>query len=284
MEDLVRRFEAQRPRLQALACRILRSDSDAEDVVQDAWLRLASHAEDRFDNLEGWLTTVTTRLCLTRLERRRARPEVPLGTAADGETAVPDPVGEAVLGETVAGAMSIVLEALRPAERVAFVLHDMFAIPFGDIARTLDRSEQATRQLASRARRRVRDEVHPDTDLRRERRVVEAFLSAARDGRMRDLLGMLDPDALMRADEAAVAAGAAPESRGADDIAALFSGRARAAFCAVVGDRIGIAWLRRGEVGAVIEVRFAGGLIRDLSVVAHPGRLRRLRVSLPVGS
>src|SRR6478672_133849 len=214
---LAQRFEAQRPRLRAVAYRMLGSMAEADDAVQDAWLRLARADATAVDNLGGWLTTVVARLCLDRLRARTARREEPMGVhlpepIVSSPDAAPGPEDEAILADSVGLALLVVLDRLTPAERLAFVLHDMFAVPFEEIAAIVGRSEDAARQLASRARRRVRGGGAPDPDLVRQREVVEAFISALRAGDFEGLLAVLDPDLVVRAD---MAAGAPSEIRGA---------------------------------------------------------------------
>ena len=205
MDELVvaNRFDRQRPQLRSVAYRILGSLSEADDAVQEAWLRLQRTGADEIDNLEGWLTTVVTRICLNLLRARSTRREQPLDgfvaeplvSAASGE----DPEYEALLADAVGVALQVVLDTLAPAERVAFVLHDMFAVPFDEIAALLDRSPQATRQLASRARQRVQDTAPtPDADLQAQRTVVEAFFAASQDGDLEGLVAVLDPDVVIR--------------------------------------------------------------------------------------
>src|SRR5262245_50549224 len=239
MTDLAPQFEANRAHLRAVAYRMLGSRNEAEDAVQEAWLRLL-HADTRdLANLGGWLTTVVARVCLDLLRARKARREEPLVAAADlaGDD---DPERDLQLADSVGLALLVVLDTLAPAERVAFVLHDMFDLPFDDIAPIVGRSPTAARQLASRARRRVRSAPGtPDADRAQQRQIVGVFLAAARGGDFAALLAVLDPDVVLRADPAAVqaslarqAAGApalAPEIRGADAVAKTFVGRAKAA-------------------------------------------------------
>ena len=231
---LAERFEANRTNLRAVAYRMLGSVSEADDAVQEAWLRLSRADASEIDNLGGWLTTVVARVCLDMLRSRTSRREEPLGPglpepiAGDGDTL--DPEHAAVMADSVGLAMLVVLDTLPPAERVAFVLHDMFAVPFDQIAPIVGRSSDATRQLASRARRRVQGaSADPVADRARQREVVEAFLAAARDGRFEALLALLDPDVVVRADRAAVEVGASEEVRGAEAVAGpLGAGSGRA--------------------------------------------------------
>ncbi len=218
--ELANRFDHERPRLRSVAYRIVGSLSEADDAVQESWLRLQRADAEEINNLEGWLTTVVARICLNLLRDRRSRAEQPLdaflpepivSTAAGG-----DPEHEALLADAVGIALQVVLDALRPAERLAFVLHDMFAVPFEEIAVLIERSPEATRQLASRARRRVRGAAPPpDPDLRRQRAVVDAYFAAARDGDLDALVAVLDPDVVARSHGRA----GAFELRGAERVA-----------------------------------------------------------------
>jgi len=203
--ELADRFDRQRPQLRAVAYRILGSVSEADDAVQDAWLRLQRTDAEQLDSLERWLTTVVARICLNMLRSRRTRSEQPLDglrpePIIDNPAAGTDPEHEAMLADSVGIALQVVLDTLSPAERLAFVLHDMFAVPFEEIAAMVDRSPQATRQLASRARRRVRDAAPPpDPDLTRQRAVVDAYFAAAREGDLNALVAVLDPEVVLRA-------------------------------------------------------------------------------------
>src|SRR5687768_7518997 len=217
MQELADRFEAQRPRLRALAYRMLGSPSEAEDAVQETWIRLGRTDADAIEHFPSWLTTVLSRVCLNMLQARRARPEVPLDPAVPEPAAGPDPEHEALLADSLGIALLIVLETLSPAERVAFVLHDMFGVPFDDIAPILGRNGAATRQLASRARRRVqRQDAGSEVDGLRQAQLVDAFLAAARHGEFERLLTLLDPDVVLVADETAAGIGVARELRGVE--------------------------------------------------------------------
>ncbi|HEY2792865.1 MAG TPA: sigma-70 family RNA polymerase sigma factor, partial [Micromonosporaceae bacterium] len=232
-DRLADEFEAHRAHLRAVAYRMLGSATEAEDAVQEAWLRLSRADADSVDNLGGWLTTVVARICLDMLRSRKSRREEPLESSPVRHSTA-DPEQEAVLSDSVGLALLIVLDTLAPAERLAFVLHDMFDVPFDEIAPIVDRSEAAARQLASRARRRVQGadpDAPPDQerDAERRRAVVEAFLAAARGGDFEALLTVLDPDVVVRADRIAAAAGADPETRGALAVAGMFNGRAEGA-------------------------------------------------------
>src|SRR2546425_1727279 len=238
-EWLAERFQDNRGHLRAVAYRMLGSLSDADDAVQEAWLRLSHADASGIENLGGWLTTVVARVCLDMLRSRESRREDPLGVHGPEPAVSPgdgiDPEHEALLADSVGLALLVVLQTLAPAERVAFVLHDMFDVSFDEIAPIVGRSPAAARQLASRARRRVRGAATvPNADLTRRREVVGAFLAASRGGNFDALLAVLDPDVVLRADHAAVQAGAAGEGRGAVGVGDTFKGRARAAQPAVV--------------------------------------------------
>ena len=220
---LAEQFEAKRTHLRAVAYRMLGSLSEAEDAVQEAWLHLSRSDTSGVQNLGGWLTTVVARVCLDMLRSRNSRREEPLGEYLPDQSLSSDGVSdhehEALMAESIGLALLVVLETLAPAERLAFVLHDMFAVPFDEIAPIVGRSPTAARQLASRARRRVRGAAVGDAAHPRQRAVVKAFLAASRDGDFDALLAMLDPDAVLRADHAAVHAGASSEVRGATAVA-----------------------------------------------------------------
>ena len=257
--ELANRFDRQRPQLRAVAYRILGSVSEADDAVQEAWLRLRRTDAEQIDSLERWLTTVVARICLNMLRSRRTRGEQPLDgflpePIIDNPAVGTDPEHEALLADSVGIALQVVLDTLSPAERLAFVLHDMFAVPFDEIAAMVDRSPQATRQLASRARRRVREAAPPpDPDLTRQRAVVDAYFAAAREGDLEALVAVLDPDVVLRAHRRD---GDPLELRGAEQ------GRARGdgstAFRAVRPPGAGQRRRRRGRVRRRAAVRGAG--------------------------
>jgi RNA polymerase sigma-70 factor, ECF subfamily len=275
-DRLAKRFEEQRTRLTAVAYRMLGSMSEADDAVQEAWLRLSRADSSSIENLQAWLTTVVSRVCLNILQARRARPEVPLDPDVPEPTAGPttgsDPEQEALLADAAGLALLVVLDALAPAERVAFVLHDVFAVPFDDIAAILGRSGPGTRQLASRARRRVQTEGTRDTDRLRQARVVDAFLAAARDGDFEALLAVLDPDVVLRADETAVRLGAAPETRGAPEVAG-FSRFARGAKSAFLDGAPAAAWMAGDRPRVVYDFTVSDGRIVAIVLIADPDRL-----------
>lgn len=288
-EDAARQFEAERPRLRALGFRLLGSDEDAEDAVQEAWLRFdrTLSAGDTLDNVAAWLTTVTSRLCLDHLRSRAARPEEPgeLPVTVSAQEATPEEEAERI--DDLGRALAVVIETLSPAERVAFVMHDLFGVPFEVIAPVVDRAPAATRQLASRARRRVQQaEQVPAFD--RERAVVAAFLAATRNGEFDDLLQLLDPNAVLRADEWSVrlAAGnnGAPLLRrqvtGASAVAQVFSGRASAAQPALIDGRPGFAWAPDGRPRSVFVVTVVDGRVAAIDQAGDPTKLRGLQVVL----
>ncbi len=284
-EWLAERFEENRTRLRAVAYRMLGSVNEADDAVQEAWLRLSRSETSDVENLGGWLTTVVGRVCLDMLRSRKSRREEPRGVHMVEPIVSPeaqtDPEHEALLGDSVALALLVVLDTLVPAERVAFVLHDMFAIPFEEIAPIVGRSPAATRQLASRARRRVQGATTvPDADVTHQREVVNAFLAASRGGDFDALLAVLDPDVVLRADRAAVQMGASKEVRGAAAVAETFSGRARAAQPALVDGNVGLVWARGGRPAVVFDFTIAHGKIVALDMVADPERLRRLDLTV----
>ena len=284
---LAERFEEHRTHLRAVAYRILGSISDADDAVQEAWLRLARSDSSQVENLGGWLTTVVARVSLNMLQSRKTRREDPAGShlpeeiAGSAESAGPE--HQAVLADSVGLALLVVLDTLTPAERLAFVLHDMFAMPFEEIAPIVERSPAATRQLASRARRRVQGaDTAPDADLTRRREVVRAFLAASRDGDLGALVAVLDPDVVVRADQAVVRTGAEPEVRGVDAVAAIFLGRAKAARLALINGVTGMVWAAGGRPRVVFNFTLSSGKITAIDLVGDPGTLEQLDlVTLP---
>jgi RNA polymerase sigma factor (sigma-70 family) len=276
---LAERFEATRPHLRSVAFRMLGSSSEADDAVQEAWLRVSRAGVDGVENLGGWLTTIVGRVCLDMLRSRRSRGEEPVPEPPSGvEADVPDPEAEALLGESVGLALLVVLETLAPAERVAFVLHDLFGVPFEEIGPIVSRSPAAARQLASRARRRVRG-ARADPDERRQRAVVDAFLAASREGDFEALLAVLDPEVVARSDGAGVLNGAA-ETVGAEAVARIFVGRAKAARPALVDGRPGLAWLQGGQVRVAFAFVVEGERVTSIDLIADPDRIRELDVVL----
>lgn len=283
-ELLAEQFEAHRAHLRAVAHRMLGSTGEAEDAVQDTWLRLSRAGADDVENLGGWLTTVVARVCLDRLRSRTSRREETLdriGPDQPSPVAV-DPEQEAQLADSVGLALLVVLEALAPAERLAFVLHDLFAVPFEEIAPIVGRTPTATRQLASRARRRVQGApVLPGTDLARQRTVVEAFLAASRRGDFEGLLAVLDPDVVRRADAPALRPGTAAEVRGAEIVArAALAGRSGGAELALVDGRPAVVVAPAGRLRLVLAFVVAGDVITEIDVIADPARLAQLEIAV----
>jgi RNA polymerase sigma-70 factor (ECF subfamily) len=290
-EWLVERFEENRTRLRAVAYRMLGSLSEADDAVQEAWLRLSRSDTSGVENLRGWLTTVVARVCLDMLRSRTSRREEPLGAR------VPDPIvsreggidpeHEALLADSVGLALLVVLETLAPAERLALVLHDMFAVPFDEIAPIVGRSATAARQLASRARRRVQGAATvPDADLRRQREVVNAFLAAARSGDFDALLAVLDPDVVLRADRGALPSDASRVVRGARAVAAQAltgsqsAGAERFIQPALVNGAAGVVVFAGGRPFSVMGFTVTRGKIVAIDILADPARLRQLDLAV----
>jgi RNA polymerase sigma-70 factor (ECF subfamily) len=278
---LAERFEENRDHLRTVAYRMLGSPGEAEDAVQEAWLRLSRSDTSGVENLGGWLTTVVARVSLDMLRSRKSRREEPLD--ADG----PEPVlsredgieHEVLLADSVGPALLVVLETLSPAERVAFVLHDLFAMPFDEIGPIVGRTPATARQLASRARRRVQGaSAAPGADRTRQREIVQAFLAASRGGDLAALLAVLAPDVVVRADSAAVQMGASAEVRGAEAVAGTFSGRAQAAKPALVDGAAGLVWSQGGQPRVVFDFKIAAGKIVGIDMIADPEQLRRLDI------
>jgi RNA polymerase sigma factor (sigma-70 family) len=289
---LAEQFEQHRGHLRAVAYRMLGSASEAEDAVQEGWIRLGRTDVSAVENLRAWLTTVVARVCLDMLRTRTSRREDPLDENAEHATHVPDPVitradgdpeSDAMLADSVGLALLVVLETLEPAERLAFVLHDVFGMTFDEIAPIVDRSPVAARQLASRARRRVQGQAPTsDTDLRKQRRVVEAFLAAAQDGDFEALVAVLDPAIVLRADGGAVK-GLSRLVRGAQAVAAqatTFSKLGLSNQVVLVNGNIGVvSRLPDGRVLSVIGFTIAGGKVVEMDILADPDRLSRLDLS-----
>src|SRR5436190_12596690 len=294
---LAERFEENRPHLRAVAYRMLGSSTEADDAVQEAWLRLSRAGAGGVENLGGWLTTIVARVSMNMLRSRTLRREEPLDPPATGQPVTQpangtDPEHEAVLADSVGLALLVVLDTLTPAERLAFVLHDMFAVPFEEIAPIVERSPVATRQLASRARRRVQEagSGDPPGEISRRREVVAAFLAASREGDFDALLTMLDPDIVLRADAAAAQMGAdsadaaaarmgaASTVTGARAVAGFFSGRASAVRPALIDGAPGAVWTLRGEPQVVFAFTITGGTIAAIELIADPEHIARLEV------
>ncbi|GAB3934263.1 sigma-70 family RNA polymerase sigma factor [Micromonospora vulcania] len=274
-------FEAHRDHLRAVAYRMLGSTSDADDAVQETWLRLARADPSGIDNPRAWLTTVVARVCLDVLRSRSARREVPLESSLSLLQDGREPEQEAVLADSVGVALLVVLDTLAPAERLAFVLHDVFAVPFREIAPIVGRSTQATKMLASRARNRVRNGRSPDTDLPRQRAVVDAFLTAARDGGFTALLDLLDPDVIARADAVAAPPGMPTRLHGPRTVARqalTFAHLAQHARVALVDDAPAIVVTPHGRLATVLRFVVVNGKIAAIDIIADPLRLDRLTV------
>src|ERR1700704_2414783 len=291
-EQLAEQFEEHRPHVRAVAYRMLGSVNEAEDAVQEAWIRMSRTDVSGVDNLRGWLTTVVARVCLDMLRTRASRREQPLH---DDAVHVPDPIvraisrwdegpeADAILADSVGLALLVVLEKLDPAERLAFVLHDVFGMTFEEIAPIVDRSVVATRQLASRARRRVQGQAPTsDADLRKQRRVVDAFLAAVQDGDFEALVAVLDPEIVLRADGGA-AKGMSRLVRGAQAVvaqAAAFSKLGLSSQVVLVNGNVGVvSRLPDGRLLSVIGFTIAGGKVVEMDILADPDRLSRLDLS-----
>jgi RNA polymerase sigma-70 factor (ECF subfamily) len=280
---LAERFEEHRARLRAVAYRMLGSPSEVDDAVQEAWLRLSRADATGIENLGGWLTTVVGRVCIDMLRSRQSRREEPFSpdapdTAASA-TRVTSPEDDALLADSVGLALLVVLDRLTPAERLAFVLHDMFAVPFEEIGPIVGRSAEAARQLASRARRRVRAGGAPDPDLVQEREVVEAFIAALRAGDFEGLLAVLDPDLVVRAD---MAAGAPTEIRGAAvwaKGAVAYGHLAELTQPALVDGAMGVVVAPRGRLVRALRFTIAHGRIIEMEIIGNPARLGEIDVS-----
>lgn len=270
-------FEAERPRLVGLATRMLGGTSEAEDIVQQAWVRLHGTDTD-IENLPGWLTTVTARLCLDRLRSRTPAPvadlEADLEASLDTDEVVPDPADEVALADTVGIALQVVLDRLSPGERVAFVLHDSFGFDFPTIAAVLDVTPVAARKLASRARAKVAQPRAEDPLADGE--VVDAFMAAARQGDFARLLQLLAPDAVIAGDEAAVLMGTPARIAGAQEIATFFNGAAQAALPVYVGERAGSAWFDRGRARVVFDFTLVDGQVQRIDFRAAPETLAQV--------
>jgi RNA polymerase sigma-70 factor (ECF subfamily) len=291
---LAAQFETNRGHLRAVAYRMLGSLSEADDVVQEAWLRLSRSDTSSVGNLGGWLTTVVARVCLDLLRSRKLRGEESLDAHLPEQIASHaegiDPEHEVLLADSVGTALLVVLETLTPSERLAFVLHDMFGVSFDEIATIVDKTPAAARQLASRARRRVQGAAVPNPDLVRQRRVVDAFLAASRGGDFAALLALLDPDVVLRADAAAVLGSAAkqaegapklaPEVHGAAAVADTFAGRARQAQPALLDGAVGAVWAPGGTPRAAFAFMIADDRIVGIEIIVEPARLAEIEVEI----
>jgi RNA polymerase sigma factor (sigma-70 family) len=288
-ELLAQRFERERPHLRAVAYRILGSLTEADDALQEAWLRVSRADSGGIENMRGWLTTIVARICLNTLKSRNSRPEEPLGPHVPDPIVSPedgvDPEHEALLADSVGLALLVVLDALSPAERLAFVLHDMFAVPFDEIAPIIERSPAATRQLASRARRRVQAATpSPDADVHSQREIIDAFLAASRDGDFEALIALLDPDVVLRTDAGAVLPGASRLIRGAAAVAqqtvTFTRSRSGEAKPALVNGTAGVVWASQGRPFSVVGFTVRRSRIAEIDVLADPARLEQLEIDV----
>jgi RNA polymerase sigma-70 factor (ECF subfamily) len=286
---LAERFESHRAHLRAVAYRMLGSQAEADDAVQEAWLRLSRSDPRDIGNLAGWLTTVVGRVSLDMLRSRASRRE-DASTSAGATPALADvvplerrdPEAEAVLADSVGSALLVVLDTLTPSERLAFVLHDIFAVPFDEIGPILNRSSQAAKQLASRARRKVQgsESGREPADRARQRQIVDAFLAASRSGNFDALVALLHPDVVLEADAAAVRMGSPPEIRGAVGVAGTFSGRALAAQAAVIDGAVGVVWMVGGRPKVAWDFTVADGKVVHIDMIAAGESLDALDVAL----
>jgi RNA polymerase sigma factor (sigma-70 family) len=282
---LAEKFEANRTRLRAVAYRMLGSQSEVDDAVQETWLRLSRSDTSSVDNLAGWLTTVVARICLDMLRSRKSRREEPIGPHVPEPAAHDEHERETDMADSVGAALLVVLETLAPAERLAFVLHDMFAVPFEEIAPIVGRTPAAARQLASRGRRRVQGtpavaDADAEADLGRKRKIIEAFLAASRGGDFEGLLAVLDPDVVFRADDAAQRLGSLAEIRGAAGVAENFKGRAQAARPALVDGALALAVILGGQLRVVLRLTIARDRIAAVEAIADAERLGQLDVEM----
>jgi RNA polymerase sigma factor (sigma-70 family) len=287
-------FEEHREKLRSVAYRMLGSAPEADDAVQEAWLKLSRADSGEVENLGGWLTTVVARVCLDMLRSRKSRREEALDASgpasAEDREGPSDPERDVLLADAIGPALLVLLDSLAPTERVAFVLHDLFGMTFEEIAPIVGRSVVATRQSASRARRRIQGATVPDDDVERQREVVSAFLLASREGDFDRLLAVLDPDVVLRADRAAIAAAEANRgrgapvlssmTRGAQAVAKALAGSARGARVAIIDGAAGAAWAPGGQPRAVFAFTVVGGKVAEIEIFADPESLKRLEIKI----
>jgi RNA polymerase sigma factor (sigma-70 family) len=278
-------FEPHRARLRAVAYRMLGSAPEADDAVQETWLRLSGSDSNEIENLGGWLTTVVARVALDMLRSRGSRREDPSGAPLpddlEGVVAEPGPEDEAVLADSVGAALLVVLDTLTPAERLAFVLHDMFAVPFDEIGVIVNRSPSAAKQLASRARRKVQGSDPPsDADPVRQRVVVDAFLAASRAGKFDALVSLLDPDIVLEADASAVRMGSPETVVGSNAVAATFSGRALGAQAALIDGAVGMVWVVGGNTKVAWDFTIVDDKVTHISMLAAPDTIDDLDLAV----
>lgn len=280
-EWLTTLFEEHRPRLRGVALRLLGTPADADDAVQQVWLRLRRSEPDSIDNPAGWLTTVTARVALDMVRARTRRPEHAQGESTPEPSAPDDPAHDALLADAVSSALLVVLDTLGPAERLAFVLHDTFAVPFEEIADVLGRSPTAVKQLAHRARLKVRNGTSPVTTADQHHRpVVDAFLAAARGGDLGELVALLHPDITLHADDAAVAMGSPGRLVGATAVAGMFSGRAQGAAPASLDTMLGLAWIVGGRPKVAWEFTIEDGRVTRIDMIADAESLGSMEVAV----
>lgn len=280
---LAARFEERRPHLRAVAYRLLGSREAADDAVQESWIRLSRSDPGQVENLTGWLTTIVAHVCLDMIRSRRARPEEPVGPQVPESLTDPSdlarPEEHALIADSIGPAMLVILDTLSPPERIAFVLHDIFGVSFEEIAAIIGKTAAASRQLGSRARRRVQGTGHASSPSRsRQRDVVDAFLAASREGHFEALLAVLDPEVVLHGDTAAIAAGSPVGVCGAHEVARTFSGRARDARPALIDGEAGLVWAPRGQPKVVFALHIDGDVITRIDMIADPGRLADLEV------
>jgi RNA polymerase sigma-70 factor (ECF subfamily) len=278
---LAEKFEANRAHLRAVAYRMLGSASEVDDAVQETWLRLSRSNTSAIENIGGWLTTVVARVCLDMLRSRKSRREDPIGPDVPEPAADDAHEHDTEMADSVGAALLVVLETLAPAERLAFVLHDMFAVPFEEIAPIVGRTPAAARQLASRARRRVQGTPPaPDADFSGRKKIVDAFLAASRNGDFEGLLAVLDPDVVLRADQAAQRLGSLAEIRGAAAVAETFKGRAQAARPALVDGALAVAVSFGGQLRIVLRLTITGDRIAAVEAVADAEQIGQFDVEV----
>jgi RNA polymerase sigma factor (sigma-70 family) len=281
---LADQFQATRPHLRAVAFRILGNVEDADDAVQEAWLRLSTTDAGDIENLTGWLTTVVSRICLNTLRSRQRRPCESIDDSENVEEfslrAAVTPEDQAILAETIGEALLVVLDRLTPAERISFVLHDMFDVSYEEIAGILGKSLEACRQLVSRARRRVRRAQDPTFDPQRQREVVHAFLAAAKSGDFQMLLSLLSPEVELMADPAAVILGAPASLLGSNDVASMFSGRAKGARTALLDGLAGMVWTQGGTPKVAFDFTLVAGKVTKIEMIADCGVLGEMEIEV----
>lgn len=279
---LTREFEANRPRLRAVAYRILGNGQDVDDALQDSWLRISMSDAEQIENITGWLTTVVARICLNTLRSRQRRPSESLQGSSGAERLVAStartPEEQAVVADSIGIALLVVLELLSPAERISFVLHDLFSVPFEEIAEILAKSTDACRQLASRARRRVRTADEPAAQGHLQREVVDAFLSASRGGDFQTLLSLLSPDVELVSDTGAIAIGAPERKDGAFDVATRFSGGAQSARLALLDGRAGLVWAQGGTPTIAFDFTLVEGRVTRIDMIGDTDVLSEIQI------